>query len=350
MLTRYGVPALALVSLLFASVSVIRHRTTGALVAPPVDPGSSRFATAIAGTGIVEARSENVAISTPIAGLVSAVYVAPGARVSRGDPLFLIDDRGLAAELAVRASVLRLSRARLERLRAQPRPEDLPPLRARVRQCEAQLADASLQLERYEKANRAQAGTVKDEDLTTRRTAVELARARLDETRADLATLEAGAWSRELSVAGAEVEADEARVEQARVELDRLTVRAPFDGEVLQVKVRAGEYAPGGQLPVPLVLLGATDVLHVRVAVDEYEAPRVAAEAPAEAVLRGDSRRRAPLRFVRFEPYVLPKQSLTNAVSERVDTRVLEVIYALEPGALPVRVGQQVDVFIENRS
>jgi HlyD family secretion protein len=53
------------------------------------------------------------------------------------------------------------------------------------------------------------------------------------------------------------------------------------------------------------------------------------------------------LRFVRVEPYVVPKKSLTGGSNERVDTRVLQALYAFERGNLPVFVGQQMDVFIE---
>ena len=53
-----------------------------------------------------------------------------------------------------------------------------------------------------------------------------------------------------------------------------------------------------------------------------------------------------PLRFVRVEPYVIPKRSLTGDSLERVDTRVLQVIYEFDRPAFPIYVGQQVDVFI----
>jgi hypothetical protein len=53
---------------------------------------------------------------------------------------------------------------------------------------------------------------------------------------------------------------------------------------------------------------------------------------------------------VRFEPYVIPKKSLTGSPSERTDTRVLQAIYRLAPEAMPVYVGQQVDVFIDSVS
>ena len=65
------------------------------------------------------------------------------------------------------------------------------------------------------------------------------------------------------------------------------------------------------------------------------------------AQVRGNSNLRVPLQFVRFEPLIIPKQSLTGASTERVDTRVLQAVYRLEPSALLLFVGQQMDVFIE---
>ena len=120
---------------------------------------------------------------------------------------------------------------------------------------------------------------------------------------------------------------------------------APIAGAVLQCKVRAGEYAQAGPLATPLMLLGAVNELHVRADIDEQDARRVSPGAAAVASPRGAGGRNFALRFVRFEPYVIPKKNLTGDNTERVDTRVLQVIYALERNA-PVYVGQQMDVFI----
>jgi hypothetical protein len=69
--------------------------------------------------------------------------------------------------------------------------------------------------------------------------------------------------------------------------------------------------------------------------------------ARAVAYVRGNSSITTPLQFVRIEPFIVPKRSLTGDTTERVDTRVLQVIYAFEPGDLPVYVGQQMDVYID---
>ncbi len=115
----------------------------------------------------------------------------------------------------------------------------------------------------------------------------------------------------------------------------------------LKVKIHPGEFSPAGVTATPLILLGRLKPLHLRVDVDEHEAWRVHSEAKATAAVRGNADLKAPLAFVRFEPFVVPKKSLTGDSTERVDTRVLQVIYRVEGDALPLFVGQQMDVFIE---
>ena len=132
----------------------------------------------------------------------------------------------------------------------------------------------------------------------------------------------------------------------AQTNLDILTVRAPRDGVILQLNAREGEYA--GTTPTdPLMILGDTDRLQIRADVDEQNAPLVVANEPAVAFLKGDTKSPIPLRFVRIEPYVVPKKSLTGDSTERVDTRVLQIIFDFARPATPVYVGQQMDVFIQ---
>jgi hypothetical protein len=100
-------------------------------------------------------------------------------------------------------------------------------------------------------------------------------------------------------------------------------------------------------LQTPLMMLGDVGRLHVRVDVDENDAWRLRSDAPAVAFVRGNRELKTALQFVRTEPYIVPKRSLTGDATERVDTRVLQILYSFERGNLPVYVGQQMDVFIE---
>jgi multidrug efflux pump subunit AcrA (membrane-fusion protein) len=137
-----------------------------------------------------------------------------------------------------------------------------------------------------------------------------------------------------------------ATLDQARVDLDKTVVEAPIDGAILKVNVRLGEYAQAGVLSKPLMTMRSVDLLHVRVDIYESETWRVRPGCSATARLRGNPEISAPPAFVRFEPYVLPKRSLTGDTTERVDTRVLQAIYEFAPSAFPAFVGQQIDVFI----
>jgi multidrug efflux pump subunit AcrA (membrane-fusion protein) len=139
----------------------------------------------------------------------------------------------------------------------------------------------------------------------------------------------------------------------AITDLERLTILAPVDGQILQLKTHLGEFAQAGVLAQPLILLGSVTPMCVRVDVDENDAWRVRSGSVATGYLRGNKDINVPLKFVRFEPYVIPKVSLTGESTERVDTRVLQVIFSFDRGDKPISVGQQMDIYIdagENKS
>jgi multidrug efflux pump subunit AcrA (membrane-fusion protein) len=147
--------------------------------------------------------------------------------------------------------------------------------------------------------------------------------------------------------AAAQLAQVQAQASAAETDLERLTVRTPVAGEVMQLKIHLGEFAPAGTLQQPLILLGNVTPMNVRVDVDENDAWRVRQGAAATGYLRGHKEVSVPLKFVRFEPYIVPKVSLTGGSTERVDTRVLQVIYSFERAGRPIFVGAQMDVFID---
>src|SRR5262249_9203902 len=103
-----------------------------------------------------------------------------------------------------------------------------------------------------------------------------------------------------------------AQIQVLRTELERLTVRAPISGTVLEVNARVGEYAAAGRLADPLMTFGNVHPLHVRVEVDETDATRFCSAAQAVGKIRGDSGRTTRLRYVRIEPLLRPKRTLTG--------------------------------------
>jgi HlyD family secretion protein len=345
MIRKYFLPVVALAGVVFAIYVVMLNNQPVPASQPVADPAQAPFESYVSGAGMVEASTENIAIGTLVPGVVAEVFVKPGTAVKAGDPLFRIDDREFRAELGVRQAALALSRGRLQRLESQPRLEDIPPAESKVLEVQALLQDLKSQLAFYESISDQRA--VRQEEMSRRRFAVQAADARLKQAESQLVLLKAGAWKPDVEIARAEVASAEAQVKQTQTNIERLNVRAPVDGEVLQIKIRVGEYATLGVLQTPLVLLGNLDRLHVRVDVDENDAWRIRPDTKAVAFVRGNRDLKTPLAFVRIEPYVIPKKSLTGDSVERVDTRVLQLVYSFDRHALPVYAGQQMDVFIE---
>jgi RND family efflux transporter MFP subunit len=274
---------------------------------PPVMPPAKPFEQSVAATGILEALSENVAIGVPLPGLVTEVMVKVNDRVEKGQPLMKLDDRDLLAEQLSNKAQQEISRAQ-------------------ITVSEAQLAKLESQLQRLNSItdNRA----VSQDELENRKQDVAVSRAQLAAAKAQLA-------------------ASETAMERINLLIERLTVRAPREGTIIQVNVRAGEYAATSPKN-PAIILGETEKLQVRADIDEQNATRIRAGQAAFGYLKGDPTITFPLEFIRIEPYVIPKVSLTGSSTERVDTRVLQIIYSLDrPTDPPLYVGQQVDVFIE---
>jgi HlyD family secretion protein len=343
--TQFVLPLIALSLLGFAGWYVWRNRVIVQTPPPPIEPARSPFAATLAAAGVVEAQTENIAVGSATPGVVTEVLVKVGDEVQPGTPLFRLDDRQLQGELAVKRAAAAQAKSELVRLEAEPRKEKIPVLVAQVNEAQAAVARETDALRRTEETFARKVTT--EQELISRREALAAAQANFERSQADLALLKAGSWEYDRDVARAGVTKSESEVAKIETELDRLIVRSLVAGRVLQVNVRPGEYvgAPPGQ---PLVVLGNIELLHVRVDIDEFDIPRFSSDAKASAVPRGSLQERYPLEFVRVEPFVVPKKSLTGDNTERVDTRVLQVIYECDPADRPpLFVGQQMEVFIE---
>ena len=346
MIIKYVLPLIALALLVFAIQQVVGTREPEQDVQPPIQPSRSPYENTVAGAGIVEAQTENIEVGATMPGLVVEVYVKVHEKVRAGDRLFKLDDRQLKADLDVRQAAVLAARAELLRLKNQPRKEQLPILQAAVREADADLAMAEDELRRVQRLNERGRGVVTEQEIVSRKQAFNMAQARATKANADLDLTRAGAWKYDIEIAAAAVKQAEAQVAAVEEEINRTTITALVDGEVLQVNVHPGEFV-GTPHSEPLIVLGNVKQLHVRVDIDEHDIPRFVPAAPAQAVLKGDSSIKFPLRFVRIEPYVIPKRSLTGQNTERVDTRVLQVIYAVQSSDVPLYVGQQVEVYID---
>lgn len=311
---RTILPLIAVASLVLAALFIWGGLPDRSPSAPQREPAKAPPALAnaerVAGAGVVEPSSEAIDIGAPLSGLVMNVAVSPGVRVVPGQPLFTIDDRAVRAQLT-------------EALAA------IGEARAAIAEAQSARTTAERQLALYRAVDDPAA----------------VARAEIVRVEG-----EASAAAQRVALARARLAAAQARAGTARTEIGRLTVRAPIAGEILTVNIRPGEYVSTmGGTSQPFIQMGATDPLHVRIDIDEEQAPRVALGAAAIVSPRGAAGRQVEARFVRAEPLIVPKRSLTNSAQERVDVRVLQLIYALPETNGGFRVGQQVDAFIPAR-
>jgi multidrug efflux pump subunit AcrA (membrane-fusion protein) len=191
MLRKYLLPLLALLLLAFAVLHVVRAQQDPPRPPPPVEPARTPFGKTVAGAGIVEAQTENIAIGSHLPGVVTEVAVQVGQKVQAGAVLFRLDDRHLQAELKVRQANLASAEAQRAKLESLPRPEELPPSEARVREAEANLVDQEDQLQRTRTLYATRA--VGEEDLVRQQQAYRMAREQLARARAEYDLLRAGA-------------------------------------------------------------------------------------------------------------------------------------------------------------
>ena len=344
MFSRYFLPIAAIVLFAFAVNHVMKAQQPQSDPPPPAQPPRAPYAHTVAGTGLVEPQTENIAVGSQVPGVVVELFVKVNQKVKAGQPLFRLDDRDQQAMLKLKEAELAQAQASLTRLQKLPRDEDRPVARSKVTEAEALLKDRAALYERAVQLR--QSNAVSQEEVVSKEQAFLVAKAVTENARAQLELLEAGTWKYDLDVAQQALVQAQAQIDQVRTNIDRLTVRALVDGEVLQLNVRPGEFV-SSIADKSFIVLGNVDKLHVRASIDEYDIPRFRPGAKARAMLKGHADVQYDLTFVRVEPYVVPKKSLTGDNTERVDTRVLQVIYSVDQMKERLYVGQQLDVFID---
>ena len=293
MFRKLILPIVAGCGLLFAIFMV--YRSTREPQEPPIATLLPKppFARYVAGEGLIESIGENTAIGVPFPNLVSDITVHVGDHIRQGQLLFTLDTRQEKADL-VHAQEQR----RRAKILLYSRRDDFAFYRS-----------------------------LRDRRAVSKR----------DYVRAWYALQEAAAAYKEAR----------ARVVQLETVIVRSQIRSPLDGVVLQENLRVGEVANVNPFTqTPLMLVGSREQAQVRVNVAEEDAWRVHPGVDAVAFVRGNAAIKIPLEFAYIEPYIVPKRSLTGSDFERVDTRVLQVIYRFRIDDHPIYVGQLLDVYI----
>jgi len=294
MLRKLVLPVVAILGLIFCIYIIFigaKEPPVGIIIyAPPQSP----YKNYVAGVGIIESVYKNIPIGVPFADVITEIYVKVGDVVQKGFPLFKLDTRSYEAQL-------------IQAMKA-------------VQFTEIDYENKKTQFSFYKR-------------LT------------------DKSAVSEQAYSKalySLQLARQAVENAHAQVNVIKTNIERSYAQSPIDGEVLQINIRVGQFANVNPFDKqPLILFGDTSYYHIRIDIDEEDAWRMVKETPATAFVRGNANIFIPLQYVYTEPYIIPKQSLSGSNIERVDTRVLQVVYRFPKQNYPVFVGELLDVYIE---
>lgn len=334
-----------------------------ALTQPPLPPAFSPptnpYPSGIYSEGMVESdqtSGENINVYPEVSGTVKQIPVAEGQEVKKGRVLLVLDDSIQRATVEQLQSQAQAAFTLWNELKAEPRKETLAVNEAQVVAAQAALKTAQDELDKQESAYDVNPKSISKDALDTAANAVLTAKANLEVARKQRDLTKAGAWVYDIDNQEKTYNALYKSYLSAGALLAKYTLRAPKDGVVLAINPTVGSYVSGqgaydtytqGMDPV-LVLGSPHSYLNVRCYVDEILVPRlpVPGKMKAQMSVRG-SAVKIPLQYVRTQPIVSPKIELSDQRLERVDVRVLPIIFRIEkPKDVNLYPGLLVDVYI----
>ncbi|HXP86642.1 MAG TPA: biotin/lipoyl-binding protein [Bryobacteraceae bacterium] len=326
---------------------------------PAFNPPTNPYSKGIYAEGILESdqpSGENMNIYPEVSGTVKQILAAEGQEVRQGTVLLVLDDSIQSATVEQLQSQAQAAFTLLSELKAQPRKETLDVNEAQVVSMQAALKTAQDELDKQQAAYDLNPKSISKDALDSAANAVAAALANLEVARKQRDLTKAGAWIFDINNQERTYNALYKSYLSASALLAKYTLRAPKDGIVLAISPTVGSFvsAQGAydsytQGMTPVLVLGSPHAhLNVRCYVDEILVPRLPAPAQMKAQMsvRG-STVKIPLQYLRMQPLVSPKIELSDQRLEKVDVRVLPVIFRLEkPKDLNLYPGQLVDVYI----
>ncbi len=318
------------------------HAQTAPSPAPAPIP--ARAGWAASATGRVEPKDGQVLIGTQVAGRVADVAVKSGDKVQAGDLMVRLEEEDLMTRVTATAVDVQV--------RERERDEEVAKgLALERRQAEDSVATAERALFRARLAFdevafklRMKSGGTQD-DLDKARFNINAAKEQLSNSRASLARVIAKDGMPLATRFEASLAAARAELSLAEAAVERVRIRAPSDGSILNVSAKFGEIvAPS--LEAPLIVFGDLKSMRVKAEVEERDATKV--KIGQRVVVKGDA-----FPDKQFDGVVTSiSQTLatpriaSRGVRRPTDIEVLEVLVALD-GTPPLLTGMRVDVFFK---
>lgn len=298
----------------------------------------------IAGNGLVEPNAEETRVASAVAGRVSVVLVTEGQHVKKDELLMEFDHALEDAVLAAADAEVEVAQGELTRVMHGMRSQEIVAISSEATAAKSRRDLADSELHRTEEL--AKSGSMAPVELDRARKSFEAERASFNAASARASAARSGSRYEDILIGNAHLKATRARRDEAAAALARMVIRAPLAGEVLRVKFRVSEYySPAANQP--LILLGDTSKLKVRLDIDERDVAsvKVGAKTYITSTAFGDARfagkvasvgRRMGRRTVRTDDPV-----------DRIDVKILEVVVDIDDSSRLIP-GLRVTGFVES--
>jgi ABC exporter DevB family membrane fusion protein len=298
----------------------------------------------IAAAGRVEPGSEDIKLASELNGKLKTILVEEGDHVQRGQVLAELENSDYRAQVESAAAEVKQKEAELRKVingaRLQERREAL----STVDEAQAVMNNAQADMMRRQKLFAA--GVISREEVDRYVKEYEVAKARYDEVSHHHDLVAADAREEDRAMAEANLQLARARLEESRAVLDKTYIRASIDGTVLRKYHRAGEsVSNSASNPDPIFTIGDKRALRVRVDVDEADVSKLSLGQPAYVTADAYGSKRFAGQVVRIGQELGRKNVRTDEPTERVDNKILETLLELDNG-IELPVGLRVNAFI----
>jgi HlyD family secretion protein len=298
----------------------------------------------VAGPGRVEPVSEDIKIGSELSGKLRSVNVEEGDTVRKGQVVAVLENDDYRAQVLSAEAEVRAKEATLRKVingaRGQERSEALSAVRA----AQAVMGNAKAEADRHQKLFAA--GVISQEEAERYAREYDVAKAQYHESVQRHSLVDDHAREEDVAFARADLQLAQANLEDARAKYEKTRIKSPIDGIVLRKHHRSGESVSNSSTaPDPILTIGDTKVLRVRVDVDETDVNKVRVGAKAYVTADAFGEQKFWGRVVRIGELLGPKNVRTDEPTEHVDRKILETLVELDPGAhLPM--GLRVDAYI----
>jgi HlyD family secretion protein len=287
--------------------------------------------------GRVEPPSGIIKVAAPTIGIVSKVLVKVNDTVFAGEPLVLLSDDEIQSRYAAAEAQAGMRRRLRNEQPASGKAAERRNAEDAVTDAETAVFDAQNAVDRAAADWRASGAPTTA--LTNARTALARTQDELARKQAQLRTVE----SPLPTPLEAQVASARGDLAFARVNLEKLKIRAPIDGTVLQVNINPGELATPSALQ-PLLLIANLSTLNVRAELDERDVKEIKVGQTASIRAAAFPDREFAGTVTSIAPLVEPSRLGGRTASSRTDVDVVEVILKLnQPG--PLTAGMRVDAY-----